>query len=123
MEVTLYKATSKAHKSEWEGDVVAAHLDGVRTELAKKAFRLYVIASAKLDAHKALGHASGSSHPKITLSRGKRLDYYIMLEADSLEAAMGIEYGHGEEGPAGKRKWVTGASRGLHIIQDIVEGA
>lgn len=105
----------------------AAYTVGVEVELVKAATQIGVVAQSILDRHhlrsdRRIPRRHDSPSPEIKVVKGKKLDWYVMLEArgrtkrEALSRAVGIEFGHEYESREQNAFGPWGRSSGLHVL-------
>jgi hypothetical protein len=107
---------------------IAAYMPGVSVEMAKAATQIGMVADGLLTARhgKTKHRFHNLPAPQIRVTKGKKLDWYIMLEAsggsegDALQRAIGIEFGHNKQSKEKNASGPWGQSGGLHVLEDAV---
>lgn len=96
---------------------VVAHLPGVGRQLEKTARVMAGVAKATLAAHhmRTPIRYHKNKTPTIGVAKGK-LDWFVMLEAGSIQRATGIEFGHRYQSKSKNRSGPWGESGGVGAL-------
>lgn len=112
-------------KGKYLANKVAAYEPGVQLGLQRTAYEIAEVASGLLsERHGKTKRHHSLPPPRIVVEKGKKLDWFVMLEAEAatpgaaLARAISIEYGHWYEDEVRNPSGPWGQSQGLRILDD-----